>query len=315
MDASNKINRRGFIKTGAKLGALAMLSEFPLSALAKPELIKVTLLHTNDWHSRIDAFPKDGGKYAGMGGAATRAALIKKIRAQEEHVILLDAGDIFQGTPYFNFFEGELEYKLMSEMGYDAATLGNHDFDNGIEGIINQLQHAKFELLNCNYDFSKTLLADKVKPYRIFKKGGVKIGVIGVGIELEGLVPKELYGDIIYHNPVDIADKLAQVLKTQKGCDLVICLSHLGFEYQNDKLSDKKLAEKSAYIDIIVGGHTHTFLQKPIVIKNQLNKDVIINQVGWAGLQLGKVDFYFDSTKSIVNTSIGANMYINHQET
>jgi len=314
MDASNKINRRGFLKTGAKLGALAMLSEFPLSALAKPELIKVTLLHTNDWHSRIDAFPKDGGKYAGMGGAATRAALIKKIRAEEEHIILLDAGDIFQGTPYFNFFEGELEYKLMSEMGYDAATLGNHDFDNGIEGIINQLQHAKFELLNCNYDFSRTLLADKVKPYRIFKKGGIKIGVIGVGIELEGLVPNELFGEIVYHNPVDIADKLAKELKTQKACDLVICLSHLGFEYQNDKLSDKKLAQKTAYIDVIVGGHTHTFLPKPIVIKNQLNKDVIINQVGWAGLQLGKIDFYFDSARSIVNTSIGKNMYINHKE-
>lgn len=314
MDASNKINRRGFIRTGAKLGALAMLNEFPLSAIAKPDLIKVTLLHTNDWHSRIEAFPKDGGKYAGMGGAATRAALIKKIRAEEEHVLLLDAGDIFQGTPYFNFFEGELEYKLMSEMGYDAATLGNHDFDNGIEGIINQLQHAQFDLLNCNYDFSKTLLADKVKPYRIFKKGGVKIGVTGVGIELEGLVPKELYGDIVYHNPVDIADKLAKDLKTQKGCDLVICLSHLGFEYQSEKLSDKKLAEKSSYIDVIVGGHTHTFLQKPIVIKNQLNKDVIINQVGWAGLQLGKIDFYFDSAKSIVNTSIGTNMYINDKE-
>jgi 5'-nucleotidase len=314
MDASNKINRRGFLKTGAKLGALSMLSEFPLSALAKPELIKVTLLHTNDWHSRIDAFPKDGGKYAGMGGAATRAALIKKIRAEEEHIILLDAGDIFQGTPYFNFFEGELEYKLMSEMGYDAATLGNHDFDNGIEGIINQLQHAKFELLNCNYDFSRTLLADKVKPYRIFKKGGIKIGVIGVGIELEELVPNELFGEIVYHNPVDIADKLAKELKTQKACDLVICLSHLGFEYQNDKLSDKKLAQKTAYIDVIVGGHTHTFLPKPIVIKNQLNKEVIINQVGWAGLQLGKIDFYFDSARSIVNTSIGKNMYINHKE-
>ena len=314
MDASNKINRRGFIRTSAKLGALAMLNEFPLSAIAKPDLIKVTLLHTNDWHSRIDAFPKDGGKYAGMGGAATRAALIKKIRSEEEHIILLDAGDIFQGTPYFNFFEGELEYKLMSEMGYDAATLGNHDFDNGIEGIINQLQHAKFELLNCNYDFSKTLLADKVKPYRIFKKGGVNIGVIGVGIELEGLVPKELYGDIVYHNPIDMADKLAKELKTQKGCDLIVCLSHLGFVYQNDKLSDKKLAENSTYIDIIVGGHTHTFLPKPIVVKNQLNKEVIINQVGWAGLQLGKIDFYFDSAKSIVNTSIGANMYINHKE-
>jgi 5'-nucleotidase len=138
MDVSNKINRRDFIKTGAKFGALALLNEFPLSALAKHDLVKISILHTNDWHSRIEAFPKDGGRFAGMGGAATRAALIKKIRSEEEHVLLLDAGDIFQGTPYFNFFEGELEYKLMSEMDYDAATLGNHDFDNGIEGIINQ---------------------------------------------------------------------------------------------------------------------------------------------------------------------------------
>ncbi len=311
MDASNKINRRGFIKTGAKLGVLAILNELPLSTLAKPDLIKVTLLHTNDWHSRIEAFPKDGGKFAGMGGAATRAALIKKIRAEEKHVLLLDAGDIFQGTPYFNFFEGELEYKLMSEMGYDAATLGNHDFDNGIEGIINQLQNAKFDIINCNYDFSKSLLSDKVKPYRIFKKGGINIGVIGVGIELEGLVPKELYGEIVYRNPIDIASNLAKELKTQKDCDLVICLSHLGFEYQNDKLSDKKFAEKSAFIDVIIGGHTHTFLPKPVIIKNLLNKDVIINQVGWAGLQLGKIDFYFDSTKNTVKMGIGSNLDIN----
>jgi 5'-nucleotidase len=311
MDASNKINRRGFIKTGAKLSVLAILNELPLSTLAKPDLIKVTLLHTNDWHSRIEAFPKDGGKFAGMGGAATRAALIKKIRAEEKHVLLLDAGDIFQGTPYFNFFEGELEYKLMSEMGYDAATLGNHDFDNGIEGIINQLQNAKFDIINCNYDFSKSLLSDKVKPYRIFKKGGINIGVIGVGIELEGLVPKELYGEIVYRNPIDIASNLAKELKTQKDCDLVICLSHLGFEYQNDKLSDKKFAEKSAFIDVIIGGHTHTFLPKPVIIKNLLNKDVIINQVGWAGLQLGKIDFYFDSTKNTVKMGIGSNLDIN----
>jgi 5'-nucleotidase len=282
--------------------------------LAKHDLVKISILHTNDWHSRIEAFPKDGGRYAGMGGAATRAALIKKIRSEEEHVLLLDAGDIFQGTPYFNFFEGELEYKLMSEMGYDAATLGNHDFDNGIEGIINQLQHAKFDLINCNYDFSKTLLADKVKPYRIFKKGGVKIGVIGVGIELEGLVPKDLYGDIVYRNPVDIASNLAKELKIDKKCDAVICLSHLGFEYQNDKLSDKKLAEKSSFIDVIIGGHTHTFLPKPITLKNKQNKDVIINQVGWAGLQLGKIDLFFDSAKSLVNTSIGTNLYINPKQ-
>ncbi len=311
MDALYKTNRRAFLKTGVKLGALALLNEFPLSALAKPDLIKITLLHTNDWHSRIEAFPADGGRYAGMGGAATRAALIKKIRKEEKNVLLLDAGDIFQGTPYFNFFDGELEYKLMSEMGYDAITLGNHDFDNGIEGIINQLPHAKFEIINCNYDFSKTLLTEKVKPYRIFNKDGVKIGVIGVGIELDGLVPKELYGDIIYNDPIAIANNLASELKKDKKCDLVICLSHLGFDYGNDKLSDKKLAAKTSNIDVIIGGHTHTFLPKPITLKNADNKEVIINQVGWAGLQLGKIDLYFDSAKALVNTGIGNNVYIN----
>lgn len=310
MDASNKINRRGFIKTGAKLGALAMVSQFPLAALAKPELTKITILHTNDWHSRIEPFPKDAGKFANMGGAATRAALIKKIRAQEEQVLLLDAGDIFQGTPYFNFFEGELEYKLMSAMGYDAATLGNHDFDNGIEGIVNQLQHAKFELLNCNYDFSNTLLKDKVKRYKIFNKGGVKIGVIGVGIDLNGLVPNELWAGITYTDPIAIASNLARELKEQKNCDYVICLSHLGYEYANDKLSDKIFAQKSAYIDLIIGGHTHTFLPEPITLKNTQNKSVIINQVGWAGLQLGRIELFFDSSKTLVNKGIGKNVYI-----
>lgn len=310
MDASNKINRRGFIKTGAKLGALALVSQLPLAAFAKQELTKITILHTNDWHSRIEPFPKDAGKFAGMGGAATRAALIKKIRSQEEHILLLDAGDMFQGTPYFNFFEGELEYKLMSAMGYDAATLGNHDFDNGIEGIINQLQHAKFDIINCNYDFSNTLLSGKIKPYKVFNKGGVKIGVIGVGIDLNGLVPNELWGNLKYNDPVAIASNLARELKEQKNCDYVICLSHLGFEYQNDKLSDKIFAQKSANIDMIIGGHTHTFLPEPITINNTQNKAVIINQVGWAGLQLGKIELFFDSAKTLVNKGIGKNVYI-----
>jgi 5'-nucleotidase len=308
MDASNKINRRQFIKTGAAFGTLALLSELPLSALAKSEPVKITILHTNDWHSRIEPFPADGGKFAGLGGAAVRSALIKKIRKEEKNILLLDAGDIFQGTPYFNFFEGELEYKLMSDMGYDAATLGNHDFDNGIEGIINQLQHAKFEFVNCNYDFSNTLLSDKVKPYKIFNKGGIRIGVLGVGIELKGLVPDELYGNIVYRDPVMYANMIAKELKQDKKCDFVICLSHLGYEYKSDKLSDIKLAQQSSYIDLIIGGHTHTFLPEPALIKNAQNKDVIINQVGWAGLQLGRIDFYFDTLKNTVNTGISSNM-------
>lgn len=310
MDASGKINRRDFIKTGAAFGALALLNELPLSAFAQSKPVKLTILHTNDWHSRIEPFPLDGGKFAGMGGAAVRSALIQKIRKEEKNVLLLDAGDIFQGTPYFNFFEGELEYKLMSEMGYDAATLGNHDFDNGIEGIINQLQHAKFEFINCNYDFSNTLLSDKVKPYKVFTKEGIKIGVLGVGIELKGLVPDDLYGNIVYRDPVLYANKIAAELKTEKKCDLVICLSHLGFEYNSDKLSDKKMAQQTSNIDLIIGGHTHTFLPGPVTLKNAQNKDVIVNQVGWAGLQLGKIDFYFDRAKNTVNTGIGLNMDI-----
>ena len=310
MDASNKINRKSFIKTGLTMGALAVTNQFPLDAFAKQQLVKVSILHTNDWHSRIEAFPRDGGKYAGIGGAATRAALIKKIRKEEQQVLLLDAGDIFQGTPYFNFFGGELEYKLMSAMGYDAATLGNHDFDNGINGITSQIKHATFSLINCNYDFGNTPLKELVKPYRIFNKGGVKIGVIGVGIDLNGLVPNQLFGEVKYRDPLLLADNLAKELKQQKKCDAIICLSHLGFEYTSDKISDKKLAEKSAFIDVIIGGHTHTFLPQPVMVKNIQNKEVIVNQVGWAGLQLGKIDLWFDSAGNIVNTGLGANLYI-----
>lgn len=310
MDVSNKISRKDFVKAGITMGALALTNQFPLDAFAKKNLVKVSILHTNDWHSRIEAFPMDGGKFAGFGGAATRAALIKKIRKEEEHVLLLDAGDIFQGTPYFNFFGGELEYKLMSAMGYDAATLGNHDFDNGINGIMSQLEHATFSFVNCNYNVKNTPLKDVVKPYRIFNKGNVKIGVIGVGIDLNGLVPTKLFGEVKYQDPVSIANSLAKELKLQKKCDAVVCLSHLGFEYASDKISDKKLAQKSAYIDVIIGGHTHTFLPEPIIIKNSLGKEVIINQVGWAGLQLGKIDLYFDSAGSLVNKDIGANLDI-----
>lgn len=305
-----KINRRGFIKTTAKLSALAIVNQLPLAAFAKTEQTKLTILHTNDWHSRIEPFPKDAGKFANMGGAAYRSALIKKIRAEEKHVLLLDAGDIFQGTPYFNFFEGELEYKLMSAMGYDVATLGNHDFDNGIEGIVNQLHHAKFEFVNCNYDFSSTLLNGKVKPYKVIKKGALKIGIIGVGIDLNGLVPNELWSGIKYKDPIAIANALANDLKQTQKCDYVICLSHLGYEYANDKLSDKVFARNSSNIDLIIGGHTHTFLPEPVRVNNLQNKEVIINQVGWAGLQLGRIDVYFSSGKTLENKAIGANLYI-----
>ena len=238
---------------------------------------------------------------------AQRAGLINKIRETEDHILLLDAGDIFQGTPYFNFYGGELEFKLMSEMKYDAVTIGNHDFDNGLEGFAKQLPHANFPFLIANYDFSDTILKEKFKAYKVFNKGGIKVGVFGIGIELDGLVPKKLYGNTIYKDPIETANKYATLLKKETKCDLVICLSHLGFKYKNEKVSDMVLATQSHDIDLIIGGHTHTFLKKPVRMLNLDKKEVIINQVGWAGINIGKVDFHFSqkgASKKVLGRSI-----------
>lgn len=292
------MNRRHFIQTFGTGTMLAGVGALPLKAFAAdPEIIKLTILHTNDVHSRIEPFPMDGSRMQGLGGAARRMALIKQIRQEQEHVLLLDAGDIFQGTPYFNVYGGELEMKLMTQMGYDAATIGNHDFDAGIEGLKKQLPNADFPLINCNYDFSNTVLSEDVKPYQIFKKGTIKIGVLGVGIELDGLVPKALYKETQYLDPIANANKYAAILKNDEKCDFVICLSHLGYKYQDDKVSDIVLAKNSRDIDLIIGGHTHTFLDAPVVETNLQGKQVLINQVGWAGVVLGRLDVFFERNR------------------
>lgn len=274
-------------------------AQFPLSAFDQPEITKLTILHTNDLHSRIEPFPEDGGRYAGLGGAAKRASLIQKIRNEEKHVLLLDAGDIFQGTPYFNFFGGELEFKLMSRMGYDASTLGNHDFDGGMESLYKQFTtHADFPFINCNYDFSNTIMKGQVQPHLVIKKGGLKIGILGVGIELDGLVPANLYGETQYLDPIYNANKTALFLKNSLKCDYVICLSHLGYKYNDSKkLCDITLAQNSRDIDLIIGGHTHSLLPTADLIPNDRGEIVTINQVGWAGIALGRLDIYFEKNK------------------
>ncbi len=254
---------------------------------------KLTILHTNDWHSRIEPFPDDGGRNANRGGVVRRMRLINEVRSTESQVLLLDSGDIFQGTPYFNFFAGELEMKLMTRMGYDAATIGNHDFDGGMENLATQMKHADFPMLSANYDFKGTPLAGLTEPYKIFDKGGIKVGVFGVGIELEGLVPDNLYGNTQYLDPIDRANNTAKLLREDKKCDLVVCLSHLGYRYKNEKVDDVKLAEASSHIDVILGGHTHTFLNAPLQVDNQEGDPVIINQVGFGGLRLGRLDITF----------------------
>ena len=293
------MKRRNFIQQTVSSSAFLSLGGLTLSSFSTKKTKKITILHTNDTHSHIDPFPADHPKNPGMGGAARRANAIQKIRQEEENVLLLDAGDIFQGTPYFNYYGGELEFKLMSMMQYDVATMGNHDFDNGIDGFYAQLPHAKFEFVSANYDFKNTILDGIVKPYKIIKKDGIKIGIFGLGVELNGLVDKKLYKETKYLNPIEVADEMTQILKAQEKCDLVICLSHLGFKYTNDpeKVCDVLLAQKTKHIDLIIGGHTHTFLDKPIVETNREGQPVLINQVGCFGINLGRIDFYFSDDK------------------
>ncbi len=291
------MQRRQFIHRMG-IGALVTTgSGFPLDILGKSDVTTLTVLHTNDVHSRVEPFPMDGSRNQGLGGVARRAALIQEIRKQADQVLLLDAGDIFQGTPYFNFYGGEIEMKLMSAMQYDAATIGNHDFDAGLEGLIKQLPHAAFPLINCNYDFRDTPMAGKTIPHKIFQKGPVKVGVIGIGIELKGLVPENLAGATQYLDPVSKANEEAAILKMEKKCDLVICLSHLGYRYQENKVSDQVLANNSKNIDIIIGGHTHTFMPKPEIRRNAAGEPVVIHQVGWGGMILGRLDIHFEHSK------------------
>lgn len=294
-------NRRKFIQQSAFTAGSILLSKSMLGATMEMETnTKLTILHTNDVHSRLEPFPMDGGRNQGLGGVAARADLIKKIRSEEQQVLLLDAGDIFQGTPFFNIYKGEPEMKAMAAMQYDAATMGNHDFDAGLENFATQLQHGNFPLLLCNYDFTNTPMEYKSVPYKIFKKGKLKIGVTGVGIEMSGLVPDALAGNTKYLDPIEHVNRVALKLKKELGCDMVICLSHLGYKYKADehKVSDIILAKESDNIDLIIGGHTHTFMDAPELVKNTKGSDVLVNQVGWAGIILGRLDFEFSKLKN-----------------
>lgn len=297
------MDRRKFIRKTTATGAFVGLGGLSLQSCIGETKKHLTILHTNDVHSHIDAFPKSHSTFPNLGGLARRATLVDAIRQENPNTLLFDAGDIFQGTPYFNFYGGELEFKLMSMLKYDAATIGNHDFDNGLDGLYAQLPHASFELLSANYDFSNTIMNGHVKPYNIYLVNGLKIGVYGLGIGLEGLVTKKLYKETQYLDPFEIATDIETKLKEEEYCDLVICLSHLGYHYKDmERPDDLKLAKKTKYTDLIIGGHTHTFLDKPTVTKNANGSNILVNQVGCFGINLGRIDFYFESGKSKQST-------------
>jgi 5'-nucleotidase len=302
------MKRRNFIKQVGGVSALAMVGSLTIPSFIGKQQRHITILHTNDTHSHIEPFKATNSRNPNRGGVARRATLIEQIRKENQNTLLLDAGDIFQGTPYFNYFGGELEFKLMSMLKYDLATIGNHDFDNSIDGLFAQMPNAKFDFVSANYDFKNTVLDTHIKPYKIIIKDDIKIGIFGLGVELEGLVSKKMYKETGYLDPIEITQDITRKLKDEEKCDLIICLSHLGYYYKNNpnKISDLNLAKATKDIDLIIGGHTHTFLPKPTIVKNIEDKNLLVNQVGAYGIYLGRVDFYFDeqNNKSSRETTI-----------
>ncbi len=297
MEELKSLSRRNFIKGVVSLGAVTTLSSIPFLGYSKSKEVKITFLHTNDVHSRIEPYPMDGSRLQGLGGVARRSTLINKIRSEEKNVLLFDAGDMFQGTPYFNVFDGQVELELMSKLGYDAGTFGNHEFDNGLEGLLKHFDKANFPFVTSNYDFTGTKMEGKTKDYLIFQRDGVKIGVFAVGVDLNGMVDPRSYQGVKISDPIEVAAKYTHKLKHDLKCDLIICLSHIGYSYETEKVSDLMLAKKSRYIDLIIGGHTHTFLDKPTEVKNLDNEITLVNQTGFSGVNLGRIDFILDKKR------------------
>lgn len=302
------MNRRRFIKNISLGSAGIGLASIPYNVLASDDFVTISILHTNDIHCHIEPFSEGDERYANKGGLARISELVIKARSENPNTLLFDAGDMFQGTPYFNYFKGELILKVMSSMGYDAGTIGNHEFDNGLEGILGPLPNAKFPLINSNYDFSDTILAGKFPQWKTFKNSGIKTGVYGLGIELKGLVSDKNYGNTVYNDPLIVASRIESFLKNEEKCDLVVCLSHLGLRYEGDKVSDLILAEHTLHTDLIIGGHTHTYLEEPKVLKNKAGAPVIVNQAWWGGLVLGKIDFVFERSRKNKKSVLTANL-------
>jgi 5'-nucleotidase len=285
------ITRRNFLATSAAFGAFAIAS--PRELLAAETVI--TILHTNDTHSQIDPLPAND-RNAGKGGVARRATLVKKIRKENPNTLLIDAGDVLQGTPYFNFFKGEVEYKAMSAIGYDVGTLGNHEFDNGVNALAAALKFANFDIVSANYEVKGTALEGRVKPYIVKTVGGVRIGLFGLGISPTALITAENFKGVTYIDPVVAARGMVKKLREEERCALVVCMSHLGYSADGQR-GDSFVAAQVDGIDFIAGGHTHTFMEKPVMQTQPCGAQTLIFQVGKSGIYVGRVDFTFRSGK------------------
>ncbi|BDU77149.1 bifunctional metallophosphatase/5'-nucleotidase [Mesoterricola sediminis] len=285
------MERRTFIQALGAATATAAAG-LPLRAQDASATGRVTLLHTNDTHSRIEPYgPGSEKNLEGRGGMARRATLVRQVRRTTPNVLLLDAGDVFQGTPFFNQYKGHLDYKLMSLCGYDAGTLGNHDFDNGVEGLVAAMEDAKFDFVNCNFDAKGApKLAARLKPWIIKEFPGVKVGITGCCIDFKGLVSAKNHAGVDWREPAEALKPVVAHLREKERVDLVVVLSHLGFDVKSASIDDKRLAVAVPGIDVIIGGHTHTFMDAPLKIQNAAGETEIF-QVGHSGVNLGRMDY------------------------
>jgi len=294
------IDRRKFLSSSAVFGAalVALPRAFALSAADE---VVITILHTNDTHSQIDPLPAND-RNAGKGGVARRATLVKRIRKENPNTLLIDAGDVLQGTPYFNFYRGEVEYKVMSAIGYDASTLGNHEFDNGVEALAAALKFANFDIVSTNYDVKGTALEGRIKPYVVKTVGGIRIGLFGLGISPTALITPENFKGITYNDPVIAAKNVVKTLREQERCALVVCMSHLGYPFKDrpsNNIDDVKLATQVDGIDFIASGHSHLFMDAPAEQTQPCGAKTLIFQVGKSGINVGRMDFTFRTGKLI----------------
>lgn len=256
------------------------------------EAQELIILHTNDTHSRIEPLPDTDRYNPDLGGVVRRAAYVDKTRKENKNVLLFDAGDFLQGTPYFNMFKGEVEVEAMNLLKYDAVTLGNHEFDYGMDVLEDIVKKAKFPIVSTNYDFSGTPINDYIKPYLVINKNGIRIGVIGVNVNPSGLIATSNYEGMKFNTPFEAANETAQMLRNHLKCDVVICLSHLGYT------NDLKLAENTRNIDIIIGGHSHTFMNEPAFQKNLDGKEVLVYQTNGRGVYVGRIEVELQKIKN-----------------
>jgi 5'-nucleotidase len=288
------INRRTFLTTSAAFGVT--LAGFPRELLkASAAETIITILHTNDTHSQIDPLPENDAN-AGKGGVARRATLVKRVRKENPNMLLVDAGDVLQGTPYFNFYKGEVEYKAMSAIGYDVGTLGNHEFDNGVEALAKALTFANFDIVSANYDVKGTALEPRVKRYVVKTVAGIRVGLFGLGVSPTALITPDNFKGITYIDPVVAARDVVKKLREDERCALVVCMSHIGYNDDTQR-GDRLVASQVDGIDFIASGHTHTFMKEPVTQTQPCGAKTTIFQVGKSGIYVGRVDFTFRNGK------------------